>query len=67
MVTLNGLRRDWTTMRQMLDWEVARIESESRIHLVGEYPRQATAAWLRKLRAWRNDLDELIASFPATS
>ena len=65
MITTDNLRVDCIATRDMFNRKIIRLESARGLYSIGNDPTKAKAAWLRKLKVWRNEIEDLLSSFPA--
>jgi hypothetical protein len=59
-MTIEELMNEWRETRERIAVHIEAIGSGSRIHLVGDPSADAAEASLAKLRAWQQEIDELM-------
>jgi hypothetical protein len=59
-MTMDELMTEWLETRERIASHIKALTSTSCIHLVGDPRAEAAAASLAKLKAWQQEIDELM-------
>jgi hypothetical protein len=59
-MTVDDQMNEWLATRERIVGHIEALTSANRIHLVGDSYAETAAASLAKLRAWRQEINELM-------
>ncbi len=59
-MTMDDLMNEWLQTRERIATQITALNAVNRVHLVGDPCAEAAALSLAKLKAWQQEIDELM-------